>query len=86
MKLIFCKKCRSVISLSYKKKTCDCGDSWGMYKKDGLNAEYGGNAVPIGFINYSFNEAIKKQPLTGLGKVFTAFIIPVECDTFIKRD
>ena len=86
MKLIYCKKCGSVLSLDYKKKNCDCGNSWGRYEKDGINAEYGGDALPIGFTNYSFNEAIKNQPFNGLGYNFSAFVIPSECDTFIKRD
>ena len=58
MKLIFCKECQSVFSLSFSKKTCDCGKSWGRYMRDGLNAEYGGTVIPLGFANASFIAAL----------------------------
>lgn len=83
MKLIYCVTCSSIFSLSVKnKKSCDCGKSWGQYKIDGLHAEYGGNAIPLGFVNSSFRKALFNQPKNGMGFDFTAFVIPSECDTF----
>lgn len=82
MKLIFCKECCSVFSLSFDKKTCDCEKSWGQYERDGLNAKYGGEAIPLGFANNSFRTALNNQPKSGMGKDFSAFVIPAECSTF----
>lgn len=82
MKLIFCKECCSVFSLSFIKKTCDCQKSWGLYESDGLNAKFGGEAIPIGFGNSSFAYALKNQPQKGMGCDFSAFVIPIECSTF----
>jgi hypothetical protein len=83
MKLIFCKNCGSVISLSPNiEKHCDCGLTSGRYT-DNLNAVYSGDyALPIGFNNFSLTCAINRQPKDGLGERFEAFIIPVNCDTF----
>lgn len=82
MKLIFCKECCSVFSLSFKIKECDCKKSWGKYKSDGLNAEYGGEGIPLGFANKSFRMALNNQPKNGMGYDFSAFVIPIECDSF----
>ena len=83
MKLIFCTECQDVVKLVKDKiKKCKCGRCSGKYI-DGLNAWYSGDSViPLGFSNPSFIEAIHKQPETGLGKLFSAFVIPKECDTF----
>ncbi len=66
-------------------RTCNCGKSKGMYL-DIINAKYSGPCIPLGFINESFLQAIKYQPEEGLGRRFAAFIIPKQCDTFIKED
>lgn len=79
MKLLFCKSCFDLFSLSGELKSCGCGKSSGNYLSDGLNA------VPIGFSNPSFIAAIETQPKQGQGKDFTAFIIPENCKTFKKR-
>jgi hypothetical protein len=86
MKLIFCPKCQDVRKLGYNMVTCTCGESWGKYYEDGLNAVIGGEAVAIGFSNIDFLHALKSQPKTGTkGKKFEAFVIPRYCDT-IDRD
>ena len=82
MKLIFCRECESVLSLNFEKKTCDCGSAWGKYHKDGLNAEYGGTAIPLGFANGSLRDALNNQPKNGMGENFNAFVIPEVCATF----
>lgn len=85
MKLLFCKKCVSVFSLTLRKeKTCDCGESKGRYV-DYTNAEYEGDCVPLGFVNKQFVSALKNQPKEGWGDEFTAFVIPEKCNTMIKK-
>ena len=85
MKLIFCPICHDIVKLPREMdRSCQCGCSWGHYKDDGLNATYGGEAVPLGITNSSLVNAIKTQPKSGMGERFEAFVIPVECDTFKK--
>ncbi len=82
MKLILCPKCHDIrkpyVGTAIK---CRCGKSWGMYLKDGLNMTYGGLAVPIGVLNSELADAMVHRPTGGLGKRFTAFVIPRDCDT-----
>lgn len=55
-----------------------CGLTKGEYI-DQLNAIYPGeHAVPLGFTYNSLIKAIQNQPKDGLGKQFTAFVIPQE--------
>ena len=82
MKLIYCLHCEDVRKLTRKLTTCRCGRSYGKYAEDGLNAVYGGQAVPVGLTNESFMDALANQPESGLGKCFVAFVIPVKCPTF----
>nr|WP_259547367.1 hypothetical protein [Heyndrickxia oleronia] len=42
--------------------------------------------MPIGISNPSLKEAVLNQPEIGMGKEFTAFTIPRNCPTFIKRE
>lgn len=81
MKLLFCKRCLDVIRLRHRFRSCACGASWGTYREDGIMADMGGQAIPIGFENASFLEAIRNQPETGLGVRFEAFTIPKTCPT-----
>lgn len=85
MKLIFCPKCGDLFKLSQSTKKCLCKKSYGKYL-DGLNAEIGGNAVPVGINNISFLEALYKRPLDGEGSRFEAFVIPVRCETVLKAE
>lgn len=85
MKLILCKVCHDVVKGAYKARDCACGAS-GLQYIDELNAIYWGKAVPLGFNNSSLVKAIGKQPKSGQGKVFEAFVIPKKCDTFVYRD
>ena len=84
MKLLFCKNCNSVFSLSLNfEKSCDCGQTKGKYI-DQLNAEFSGeNGVMLGFNNNHFRFA-----LTGLStnKNFTAFVIKEPCLTFKRTN
>ena len=85
VKLLMCKYCGDIFSLDFKEKECKCKAVKGKYL-DNLNAEYSGdNAIPLGFANRSLAEAIKNQPEDGVGHTFNAFVIPKECETFIKK-
>lgn len=90
MKLLFCKNCQDVIKLILnEKRVCKCGKVGGKYI-DSLNAVYFGDmAVPIGFANSSLINAVINQPQkNGMGKDFTAFVIPKICLSykFIKEE
>ena len=80
MKLLLCEECGDVFNLKSEAKTCGCGHTRGQYVDD-LNAVYDGG-IPLGFANSSFLAAVIKQPASGRGKEFTAFVIPRECPTF----
>lgn len=58
-------------------RSCKCGLSGGMYKKDGRHAIIDGQAIPIGIDNYKFQQAIDNQEEEdcGYGTPFAAFII-----------
>jgi len=86
MKLLLCKNCQDVIRLVQEEvRTCRCGKVSGKYIND-LDAIYSGDdAIPLGFANSTLVEAIVNQPEgNGLGKVFTAFVIPKNCPSFVK--
>ena len=81
MKLIICTNCNHVISLGSNIRICECGKSGGQYL-NGRYARYWGPCVPLGIDNKSLVEARQTQPIEGLGKKFTAFVIPMKCHTF----
>lgn len=86
MKLIFCLNCTDVVRLTTDKKECRCGKSGGYYLADGLNAAIWGSALPLGFANGSFVDAIRNQPKEGMGERFEAFVIPKECPTIVYHE
>ena len=84
MKLLLCRKCQDVVRLIQKERSCECGCVKGRYINN-IYAEYSGeHAVPLGFANGSFVQAIRNQPKSGWGENFEAFVIPQECETFKK--
>ena len=84
MKLILCPACQDVVKAGLREtRFCQCGKSWGKYR-DPLNAEYGGEAIPLGLLNNELRLAVLGQPQAGLGAQFTAFVIPKECPTYKK--
>jgi hypothetical protein len=87
MKLIYCSNCQDIVRLYIdEERFCKCGECSGAYV-DRINAWYKGNhAIPLGFHNMSFSVAISSQPEEGWGENFKAFVIPKECDTFIKKE
>ena len=81
MKLLFCPACEDVVKLRTEcPRACHCGQSRGRYMPDGLHAEISGKAVPLGFVNISFSNALQNRPASGHGERFTAFVIPKECE------
>tara|TARA_R110000851_G_scaffold145632_1_gene285171 strand:+ start:153 stop:536 length:384 start_codon:yes stop_codon:yes gene_type:complete len=86
MKLLYCDTCRDIVKLYRTTRTCHCGATGGHYKQDGLNAIYYGPAIPLGFANSSFHEAIDSQPEFGMGTNFNAFVIPIVCPTMKHVD
>lgn len=83
MKLLLCPDCGDVFNLSSAEKSCTCGTTRGYYV-DNLNAVYEGG-IPLGFTNSTFLNAVRTQPQSGLGREFTAFVIPKECPTFKEQ-
>ena len=86
MKLLFCNTCQDILSLSKTTKTCRCGATGGHYREDGSNVIYYGPAVPIGFNNSEFVDAINNQPEYGNGVEFNSFVIPKVCPTMVHID
>jgi hypothetical protein len=85
VKLVLCVKCWDVFKLARVKwRFCGCKLSYGKYREDGINAEYGGPCAPLGMANGSLAHAVMHQPDDGLGREFEAFVIPKECPT-MKR-
>lgn len=70
--------------MRYEERSCFCGKSKGKYL-DNLYAEYSGPAIPIGFANFSFVQALRNQPDKAPGKTFEAFVIEKNCPTFKKK-
>jgi len=78
MKLLLCKKCSEIYSLSKETKTCTCGKTSGRYLDKG-NIEYtgGDNVFVLGFSNSSLiNALIEHKDSNVMGTEFTAFVIP----------
>jgi hypothetical protein len=95
MKLIYCPDCKDMVKMDYDKRTCKCGDSWGYYESDGLNAKYGGKCIPIGISNPSLHSGIIHDKMDRTinpegqypgkpGIRVDAFIIP-ECAPTVER-
>ncbi|MDD3014335.1 MAG: hypothetical protein PHC34_11590 [Candidatus Gastranaerophilales bacterium] len=80
MKLIYCSNCHDVVRLMENRRFCECKNIWGRYV-DNLYAEISEQAIPIGFENSSFYNAIKNRPKEGMGIKFNAFSIPEKCKT-----
>lgn len=83
MKLIFCKSCYDVRAMGHSGVQCLCGQSKGHYVNN-LHAEVSGPCEVIGFSNASFVLALEDIPQAGMGRPFTAFFIPRECDTVMR--
>ena len=82
MKLIYCPVCKDIVKLTRRIRSCQCGQSSGRYKDD-VNAIISGRSIPLGIDNTSFLKARLARPYhdIGDGALFTAFVIPHNCDT-----
>lgn len=93
MKLLMCLYCGDIFNLQMHDKKCGCGKTHGKYT-DHLNAEYEGNAQPIGIANGSFSQSMqiqkvenkrpKKKDECCKGVEFTAFFIPESATSICK--
>lgn len=63
MKLMFCSSCNSVFNLSYKLKSCDCGEVKGKYM-DNVNAVTNGKGHTLAIGNGSLMKAVLSVELT----------------------
>ena len=89
MKLIYCPECDDVITIAHEKTLCGCGASWGWFTGAFLNgsqAEFGGEAIPLGFDNVGFERALMRSRKTKgkQSEPFIAFVIEADCPTFKK--
>jgi len=85
MKLIFCPVCQDVVRLiRSRKRFCKCRTSWGKYLDD-VFAQIGGPAIPLGFHNSSFADALEGQPDYPPGKQFIAFVIERNCPHIVRE-
>lgn len=57
-----------------------------MYRPDGVEAEYGGEAIPVAFPTSSFAGALFNQPLHDGDARFVGIVLPKKCKTFVKVD
>lgn len=80
-KLMVCTYCDDIISLRLMPRSCECGRSRGAMLDDKRCEILGKFAVPIGFANHSFVNAVKFRPSRGLGLRFEAFVFPQVNDT-----
>lgn len=87
MKLIFCTECKDLLCIRKEKTFCHCKASWGKYL-DNLQAEFGGEAVPLGIDNSSLVRALRNKDKASAEKGinFTAFVISSTlCETFCHK-
>ena len=61
MKLLYCKKCNSVINLDTVEKKCSCGECGGKYEKNEMDATFFGDAIPFAIDNFSFFERALRE-------------------------
>lgn len=86
MKLIFCSACSDLLRLFEERRTCRCGQAWGHYLWDGLHADIGGTAIPVGVDNAQLANALRRRPTVAPGTRFAAFVIPKVSETVRHAD
>ncbi|HWY34505.1 MAG TPA: hypothetical protein VNX68_07655 [Nitrosopumilaceae archaeon] len=88
MKLLYCLSCQDVVRpLIGEERSCKCGLHTIIGQHDGITVSYTGErCVIFGIHNTSFTQAVLNQPISGQGKDFTAFVLPIKCSTVIKRE
>ncbi len=90
MKCLYCGLCDTLINLTHKLKTCNCGAVGGILIKpnDPRNEAlfFGKHAIPIGLHNETMEEAIINQPEGGHGYDFGAVVWPSNSPVFLMVD
>lgn len=85
MKLLFCLQCHDIKKIHKEMTFCKCKKSKGRYLEDGLHAEFGGEAIPLGIDNKSLvkalNHSLTDEINSDRGIRFEAFTIPDKCST-----
>jgi hypothetical protein len=78
MKVAYCPKCKDLFKLIFDVRSCRCGESSGVLMQDKMSVQINGPTKVIGIEDRSFFEAVNKQPKSGSGKDFKAFVLPIE--------
>ena len=92
MKLLVCYRCKDVRALQVMERTiCRCGSMWGQYMRNEMDAAFGGDGGLLGFSSSELGDAIYQQLkegdlLSGLGRTFTAWVMPDGADTAHRLD
>lgn len=85
-KMLFCCVCQTHAQLFVNRHSfCECRESHGRLRSDGVIAEVWGPCIEWGYNIADFMRAIKHRPLKGRGSNFNAFVIAKQCIT-IRRD
>lgn len=85
MKLLLCLNCSDVIKLDLEERKCKCGETKGKYL-DNINAVYSGEtAIRLGIDNRSLSLSLLLENKGKRGVRFESFLIPENCDTFVKE-
>jgi hypothetical protein len=58
LKLLLCPECGDVLKLTTYRRDCECGESNGMYREDGLRADVWGAGLVIGLDNIHLNRVL----------------------------
>jgi hypothetical protein len=88
MKLILCTACGDIRKLSYD-TVCQCGKAYGAYTSDGVNATYGGSAIPLFIDNNSLASAVRRwraQDARAYGIRFTAGVSGQKSASFLPDE
>jgi hypothetical protein len=86
VRLIFCRRCSDVITVSRIPHLCACGATAVRAMADGTGVYHSDDdaAVPIAIDDASLAAAIQARPLAGDGAPFTACVLPEFCPVMIK--
>jgi len=77
MKLGICDSCLDVFKIIQENvRSCRCGKSSATLKEDKRTVQVNGPIKVIGIDDATLFEAMKKQPVKGLGKEFKSFVLP----------
>lgn len=75
MKIVHCLKCGDLVRLTMRTRKCRCRKSGGRYLKDGLHAEYFGDARVLGMLNHEWRESRWNPPTEPYVQNFRWFVI-----------